>query len=295
MQSHDKKNEWDDIAQHYADHVSRFTSLFADDLIHGCLLDIIQSATTILDVGCGPGVFALAYLKQFPKGIPGQTLICSDLSQGMVLKAQSLVEAQLPDNNDFQTNMQFQVEDGSILSGIPDGSISLVVSVFGIFLFPDRQKTFQAIQRVLAPGGVLATTAWTSIETPSMLVGFGPNFHEVVDHTTAELTSFFHKDAPWKEWFDPVFVREQILQDYFQHDDIQIHRSIHTTTWPSPSAFWNLFVSNPMSRVQTSDPVVAERAKNKLMDLVGHAPHKPVFVWMAANLIVARRLQRNED
>lgn len=61
----------DDGAKHYFDNVSRFTVLHAKDLIQ-LMLPQIESAKTILNSGCGPATFGLAYLEAFPRGIPGQ-------------------------------------------------------------------------------------------------------------------------------------------------------------------------------------------------------------------------------
>lgn len=72
-----------------------------------------------MDVGCGTGAFAKAYMQQFPKRVPGQTLILSDLSEGMLEKAK---ETLVPSSG-FQTKLVFQVEDRTKLEGIADNSV----------------------------------------------------------------------------------------------------------------------------------------------------------------------------
>ena len=285
------KDDWDEISQHYHDHVARFTSRFAVDLMLGPLSkNRIQTCKTILDVGCGPGVFALEYLNLFPDGIDGQAIICSDLSPGMVTKAQHEITARLPSN--YKTTFLFQVEDGSVLSSIHDQSIDLVVSVFGIFLIPDRAKCLAAIQRVLVPGGTLGTTAWTCLQGDSALEPmFGANLQHVLEQTTAELTSFFNAAAPWKDWGRDDQVNEFLASNEFAN--VSICKSIHTAVWSTVNDLWNLIASNPLANVKNVDTETADRAKQKLGELVlanrSDSSDRPVFVWMAANMITATK------
>jgi ubiquinone/menaquinone biosynthesis C-methylase UbiE len=125
-------DQWSAQAKLYSNQAARLTELHGADLVTILKKDILQ-AKTILDVGCGTGAFAHAYMQQFPMGVPGQTLILSDLSEGMLEKAKETV---VP-SSDFQTKLVFQVEDGTKLDGIADDSIDLVVSLFGVFLIPD--------------------------------------------------------------------------------------------------------------------------------------------------------------
>ena len=283
------KEDWDEISEHYHDHVARFTGPFATDLMLGPLsASYIQNCKTILDIGCGPGVFCLEYIKLFPDGIDGQTIICSDLSPGMVAKAQHEVTRRLP--RYYKTKFVFQVEDGSVLEGIEDQSIDLVVSLFGVFLIPDRSKCLAAIHRVLVPSGRLATTSWTCLQgNASMEPLFGPNLQHVLEQTTAELTSYFNASAPWKEWGHDDQVHEFLGKVFTK---VTICKSIHTAVWSTVDTLWNLIASNPMSGVKTVDAATADRAKQKLTDLVmAHSSDHdgPAAVWVAANMITANK------
>lgn len=289
----EKKESWDEQAQHYSDNITRFTSLHATDLI-GALYNDIKSAKTILDIGCGPGAFGVAYLNFFPNGIKGQTIIFSDLSQGMVNKARDVMQQRVP--SDFKTKLKYQVEDGSTLEGIADNSIDVIVSIFGVFIIPDRAKTFQTLQRVLRkPNGVFGTAAWTSIECQALLKeeGFGPGFHNSTEQALKSLTNLFSdKDAPWKQWFDVERIHEMVV-DEGGFGSVQVHRSVHSVTWPSPMALWEMIEGSPVSKVKSADPEVAEAAKQNLFAKVKHSSGEddtPIFLWTAANLVVARGL-----
>ena len=164
----DPKEElnWDTHAKAYDKNIRRLTSLHASDLI-GSILPQIRSAKTILDVGSGTGAFGHAYLDFFPEGIPGQKLILSDLSPGMIKQAEQSMLAKLPSN--FQTEIEFRVEDGTDLKGIDTDSIDIVISVFGAFLIPDREKVLEAVARVLVKGGIFANVSWSFISVPVSL------------------------------------------------------------------------------------------------------------------------------
>ena len=75
----DTNVSYDTSANSYADNITRFTMLHAADLI-GVTKTEIRKAKRILEIGCGAGAFGLAYMNIFPQGIPGQTIVCTDLS-----------------------------------------------------------------------------------------------------------------------------------------------------------------------------------------------------------------------
>jgi ubiquinone/menaquinone biosynthesis C-methylase UbiE len=289
---------WDSHAEHYSNNMTRFTSLHANDLI-GILHREIADAKTILDIGCGPGTFGVAYLNHFPNGIPGQRLIFSDLAPGMVNKCQHVMEQLIKDPKTFQTQLVYQVEDGSELKGIEDDSIDVVVSIFGVFLIPDQEKTLETIRRVLRkqPNGVFATAAWTSIDSCDHLKqeGFGTNFQNSIEASLQSLlTSGSTKgndgngndELPsWKRWSLPDNIKTML-----PFDKVAIHRSIHSIVWSSVNHLWELIEDNPMTNVRAASPEVQQAAKQRMVDMVTHDGNvdSPVMVWSASNLVVAR-------
>lgn len=296
-----------DASLHYLEHVGRFTVLHAQDLIQ-LLKTEITSATSILDIGCGPGVFGLAYLEAFPKGISGQTIWCTDLSPGMVDCARKILGERVPP--DYLTRFEFQVEDGSELKGIPDTSIDIVISIFGIFLIPDYCKSLGAIRRVLHPSGVLGMTTWTMSQQRQALEkeGFGPSFHQVIEETLQELTSLCDKstdspnEPPWKRWFKPKQIEEMMVdQAGYNASSLQILRSLHSITWSNPDAFWSMIETNPNTKLGSADSERVQGVKKNLMDALSSTAmgvkssskssstsERPVIVVTASNLILAR-------
>lgn len=124
------KQEWDPEANSYAANISHFTSLHAFDLITAIKPHLLAPGTrTVLDLGCGTAAFATAYLRHFPHGIPGQTVLCTDVSPAMVEVARSTVTDLLPASG-CQTVFDFRVEDATLLENVADSSVQAVVSVF---------------------------------------------------------------------------------------------------------------------------------------------------------------------
>mmetsp|Transcript_9902 Transcript_9902/g.16561 ORF Transcript_9902/g.16561 Transcript_9902/m.16561 type:complete len:306 (-) Transcript_9902:222-1139(-) len=293
------KNAWDDHAQIYDDNFRRLTTLHATDLI-GAILPQIRSAKTILDIGTGTGAFGHAYLSFFPKGIKGQKLILSDLSGGMIQKAKaSLGESMQLLHPDFQTKLEFRVEDATDLKNIQDDSVDLVVSVFGVFLVPDQEKVFEAIKRVLVDGGTFATAAWTHLEVKEE--GFGVPFHrtffdavdllkeeEEEEEEDDEKKIKIGEDSPLHQWMDPPTIERMLEKDHQFASPTQIYRSVHTITFENALICWNLlFAGSPMVKIGEKDPQKVEKAKRIFLNaMTGGDETVPAFTISASNLVV---------
>jgi SAM-dependent methyltransferase len=315
------KKDWEDGADHYAQNITRFTSLHATDLI-GAMYTDIAKAKTILDIGCGSGAFGFAYLDMFPNGIPGQTVIFSDLSKGMVTKCQELLESKVvcSGEDNFQTKFVFQVEDATELSGIPDDNVDVAVSIFAVFFIPDQAKTMATIQRVLkktneeddgdspfSGGGVLGLTAWTTLRDSSPSVegeGFGVGFHDTMEaafqkpKAATDVPAAEEEIPTWKRWFDPANIRPMIV-DQAGFQTVEIYRTIHTVTWKTFSDLWSMFADNPIGSIGKMSPEELQEAKERMVQRTigsGHGSSEhdkehakaPVFLWTASNLIIAR-------
>jgi ubiquinone/menaquinone biosynthesis C-methylase UbiE len=301
----DANMSYDTSANSYADNITRFTMLHAADLI-GVTKTEIRKAKRILEIGCGAGAFGLAYMNIFPQGIPGQTIVCTDLSPTMVQVAQRLITEKTQkqhQSSSFSTEFIFHQSDGTTLEGLGDKSFDLVVSVFGVFLIPNRTAVFQQIRRVLVDGGALATTAWTSTGYNEELqkAGFGPNLHDAMammkvlpkgsspeDRTLQPLPQFV------LDWFDRDKIKDMLRENnlFLQLD---IYRSMHTVAFDSVDHMWHTFTSSsPHARAagDQEDPEQVALAKKSLGQFVTQSPHeetvdRPICVQTVANIIVA--------
>lgn len=125
-----------------------------------------SSATSILDIGCGPGTAVTLLVDDFGKQIPADaTLVASDFAKGMVdatlAKKQSIVAAGTDVGNCWG-RLQGQVMDAQDLSAIDSGSVSHLMGSLVYFMLPDAGKGLREANRVLKEGGVFACTSWST-------------------------------------------------------------------------------------------------------------------------------------
>jgi SAM-dependent methyltransferase len=70
-------------------------------------------------------------------------------------------------------NVHAQVADGQALP-FADASFDAAFSMFGLMFFPDRERGFAELHRVLAPGGVAVVSSWAPVDrSPLMTLLFG--------------------------------------------------------------------------------------------------------------------------
>ena len=104
-----------------------------------------RDGMTMLDVGCGGG----ATLKRLLKRSTGGKVFGIDISEESVAKARNL--------NKQLLGSQVFVEQGSAdsLPWAPQ-TFDVVTAVETVYFWPDLQKCFQEVKRVLKPGGQFA-------------------------------------------------------------------------------------------------------------------------------------------
>lgn len=264
--SNDSRDDrWASTVGVYDNQAARITEVFGADLL-ALLSNDVLAAKTILDIGCGTGALAKAYLLMFPKGVSGQTFILSDSSPGMLAKAQDTVRPP----QDCQTTFVFQEEDGTHLTGIDDDSIDIVFSLFGIFLIPDQVAAMQAVHRVLKkPNGVFGNASWVfGISDQLAALGYGVSCQdafrvpmETIDpsrRVNAGCTGA-PDDTPllWSD-AEKIEVMLTTATETPRFQSALVYRSIHTTAWTF-GILWHMMVVNPMSHIQgASDEDVAK-------------------------------------
>jgi ubiquinone/menaquinone biosynthesis C-methylase UbiE len=299
--SENEKNQpdqWSAQAELYSNQAARLTELHGADLI-AILKDDILKAKIILDVGCGTGAFAKAYVNQFPQGIPGQTLILSDLSEGMLDKAKETVVCK----DDFQTKLLFQVEDGTKLDGIADDSVDIVVSLFGVFLFPDQQGALQAISRVLKNGSsnAFANASWMfGVSDYFSNQGFGVSLQDAFKVPNDILHPSSKSIDDVMKWSTPHDIRRHLavhVDDSIQ-DNVRCFPAIHNTVWEFDN-LWTMMSNNPMSAIPRSSPEDVAKAKTALQDFVTNngqsSLEEPIMLSTASILTTVRGFRYKSD
>lgn len=117
-----------------------FTAHFAEAAI--AKLDI-GSSTRVLDIATGTGAAALAAVRT------GADVLAIDFSPGMV---QRVLAHGL-------SRLDAKQMDGQALD-LPDASFDVVLSIFGVMLFPDWRAGLLEMARVTRPGGSTVVAVW---------------------------------------------------------------------------------------------------------------------------------------
>jgi SAM-dependent methyltransferase len=104
-------------------------------------------AMTVLDVGTGPGTFAVRVAPRVAR------VVAIDFADEMIARLRARLE------RDAIANVEPRVMDGQELS-FEDASFDAVVSMFGWFMFTDRARALAEFRRVLRERGRVLVTSW---------------------------------------------------------------------------------------------------------------------------------------
>ena len=107
-----------------------------------CGIDI-PPPQNILDLACGTGDFTIEALRRWPSA----TVTGVDITPEMLDAARRKLRG--------RPGAKFASGDAADLSGLPDGSFSLVMCAFGFRNFPDKAKVLGECFRLLAADGRL--------------------------------------------------------------------------------------------------------------------------------------------
>jgi ubiquinone/menaquinone biosynthesis C-methylase UbiE len=105
----------------------------------------------VLETACGTGIVSLALRRALALGT---SLTSTDLNAPMVAIAQAKAGAE---------GIRFQIADAQDLP-FPDGCFDVVVCQFGVMFYPDKDKAYREVRRVLRPGGRYVFSVWDSHE-----------------------------------------------------------------------------------------------------------------------------------
>jgi ubiquinone/menaquinone biosynthesis C-methylase UbiE len=171
---------WDAIAEDYEEHaaVSSYNALYDRPAVLELLGPV--RGQRLLDVGCGPGLYAEELVRR------GAQVTGLDQSPEMVRLASQRVPAG-----------EFRVHDlVEPLSWIGDGSFDLAVMALVVHHLDDRTAALREVRRVLRPGGSLVLS--THHPTADWLQQGGSYFDaEVIEET-------WHRGWEVRYWRQPL-------------------------------------------------------------------------------------------
>ncbi len=141
--------DFDDISEGY-DRCNRLFSLGIDQRWRRRTVRLLQPQAdhTVLDLCCGTGDLAFAFLKYSPV----RSVVGLDLSGAMVEQARVRYEKQFHSPG---RSVEWLVGD-AITTGLPDRSFDFITCAFGLRNIPDRPAALAEMHRLLKPGGQAA-------------------------------------------------------------------------------------------------------------------------------------------
>lgn len=162
---------WSNTARVYSsDSIAQIPGHFAT-IAAGMLLQDFpaEGAIRFLDIASGTGILASEVLKATSDEQKESSFFdITDFSPGMIAAAESEIAKLDPANKVAKT---FQVMDGQALR-FPDHSFSHVGCQFGVMFFPDRQKGFSEMYRVLQLDGTAVILTWHYVDNMPLLLEF---------------------------------------------------------------------------------------------------------------------------
>ena len=189
------------------------------DLIEECLAWAkVQTASQILDVGCGIGGSSLYLAEKFGASAEGITL-----SPVQANRATQRAEAA-----GLSQRVGFQVADALAIP-FPDESFDLVWSMESGEHMPNKQKFLQECYRVLKPGGKFLMATWCHRPTPPALT---PDEQQ-------------HLEKIYRVYCLPYVIS---LPDYAQIAQETGFTAIQTADWSEAVApFWNIVIDSALT------------------------------------------------
>ncbi|WP_438029245.1 class I SAM-dependent methyltransferase [Sorangium sp. So ce233] len=201
---------WNMVAADYAvDIVPHFEKYAADALR---LADVGPGAR-VLDVAAGPGTLSLLAARE-------ARVTAVDFAPAMVERLRErAARAGLA--------VDAQVGDGMALP-FEDGSFDAAFSMFGLMFFPDRDRGFRELFRVLRPGGRAVVGSWAPMDRAPILA-------ELFSAIRAELPGlpFGEGKAPLG---DPGELRAEMEAAGFR--DVSVREVEHPMEAPSTEELW---------------------------------------------------------
>jgi ubiquinone/menaquinone biosynthesis C-methylase UbiE len=241
---------WSAHAKTYSNVFGSLTARWAKDalqIVHHELLQKLQQHERqgvaipfhFLDVGCGPGVLSFEFARRYLASPVAIQVTASDLAEGMLQQVNAKLKED-PTLTPFTDRFATLQADGMELDQVPDASVDVVGSNFGLGIFPNRGKGWNTAHRVLKDDGLLVVTAWD--EKSSQIVWFD------------DVTDIFNaKGGDGEPLGHPSLIaatdRERVMKELQTAGfrKVRAFRTTHTIVFDDPNAMVQANMSNPFA------------------------------------------------
>ncbi|KAH0136920.1 S-adenosyl-L-methionine-dependent methyltransferase, partial [Aureobasidium melanogenum] len=194
-----KATDWDRTAASYAQLATQGSPMSVPitklvGMLH--TLSSFDTATTILDIGCGPGSATSQLISTHHNILPSNTqLLATDFSRGMVSIVQQVRDFKLENLQEGTEKITWTrvvplVMDAQDLRPLLDDSVSHIIANFVLFMTDDPPKALQEAHRVLKNGGVFALSSWHRMDWLDYLVIAASHVFPALDKPTPQKPEF---------------------------------------------------------------------------------------------------------
>jgi ubiquinone/menaquinone biosynthesis C-methylase UbiE len=213
--------KWGDISSAYAKIFEPLTAQFAEEVLSKVAP---KTGERLLDVAAGTGYFSLAAARK------GADVLATDFSEGMVGHLQQRIDDELIHN------IKAEVMNGEALS-VDDMRFDISTSIVGLIFFPDIDKGFAELKRVLKPGGRCAVVCWDLPENFDMM--------KLLQQSIAEAVPDFEMPTQtpiWARLVGASSLREKFEQAGFSRVEVYCHDGLLKID--SVEEFWSAFIAS---------------------------------------------------
>eukprot|EP01112_Ceratiomyxa_fruticulosa_P023215 TRINITY_DN878_c0_g1_i3.p2 TRINITY_DN878_c0_g1~~TRINITY_DN878_c0_g1_i3.p2 ORF type:complete len:271 (+),score=60.59 TRINITY_DN878_c0_g1_i3:2005-2817(+) len=262
---------WDMTASSINKGLEDFTTKFALRVIEQTLDESAKELPlNILEVCAGSGVLSLPLSQLLPRS----HIISTDF-------APKLVEIIQHKARDVK-NIEAKVMDGQNLE-FPDSSFDYLFNNFGVFFFPDINKGFHEMYRVLKPGGKAGFSTWSDKIFPAAII-----------------QSVFSKlgIVPSPNALPPVITKTNTLEKITEllNDArfVDLNTALHEDfyTLEDYSQLMGFFLNNPamISMLGNFSPERKKEFENVTLDLLkSRCPLLPAQLYSTAFIVTATK------
>lgn len=182
----------------------------------------------LLELACGTGRVT-RHLVEIVSG--NGTLVATDLNVGML----EVARAKLQNNK-----IDWKVANALDLP-FDDNQFDHIVCQFGVMFFPDKEKSFKEVNRILKPGGKYIFNTWESVEKNPRIDLMWKVICEVFGN---EAPDFLQKGP--HSFYDKSIIEQFLLNAGFKN--IQIETVAKTAEYNGPDDLINGFANgSPLS------------------------------------------------